>query len=115
MSFLGEETLTRIRFEPAEYVAGRAVEGDSDETDFLGSVQPMREKDRQVLPEGARMSDARKIYCLRGTLRVDDQHTGDAADQVLIGGSPFTVVHVDASHPLIMHDRAYVLREREAE
>lgn len=113
MALLGETTLTRRRFAPSTYTAGRAVEGASVDTSFLGSVQPMPERDRKVLPEGLRARDARKVYCARGTLRIDDQHTGDRADQVLVAGNPFTVVHVDSSHELIPHDRAYLVRVQE--
>jgi hypothetical protein len=55
------------------------------------------------------------VYCARGTLRVEDQHAGTAGDEVLIDGVTFTVVHVDADHPLLEHDRAFVVRPPEAE
>lgn len=114
MSFLGEQVLTRRRFGASSYVAGRPVPPSSTDTTFLGSVQPMRGKDRQVLPEGLRQRDGKKVYCARNELRVDDQLTGEVADQVLIGAQPYTVVHVDADHPLIEHDHALLVRVQES-
>jgi hypothetical protein len=113
MSRLGDRPLTRRRFAASTYTAGRAVPGTSADTVFLGSVQPMRGKDRQVLPEGIRQRDGRKVYTDRGTLRVDDQLTGDAADQVLFDGFAYVVVHIDSDHPLIEHDHALLIRVQE--
>lgn len=115
MGRLGDREHTRRRFGAPTYVDGRPVAGSTTDTPFQGSVQPMRERDRHVLPEGVRTSDGRKVYCDRGTLRVDDQHAGEVADQVLVNAVPFTVVHVDSSHELIEHDRAYLVRVQEAE
>ena len=114
MSLLGEQTLTRRRFEAGTWAAGRWTTGDSDDTSFTGSVQPMGGKDRQVLPEGLRHLDGRKVYCAQGTLRVDDQHAQVQADEVVIDSVAFTVVHVDSDHPLLEHDRAYLVRTQEA-
>jgi hypothetical protein len=112
-ALLGEVTLTRRRSTAPSYVDGRAVAGTTTDTTFQGSLQPMGGKDRQVLPEGLRQRDGRKVYCARGTLRVDDQLTGDVADQVLFGSVTFTVVHVDSDHREIPHDRALLLRAQE--
>lgn len=113
MARLGDRSLTRRRYPAPTYTAGRPVVGTPTDTTFMGSVQPTSGRDRHVLPEGLRHSDGRKIYCDRGTLRVDDQHTGDKADEVVIDGAVFTVVHVDSDHPLLAHDRAYLLRNQE--
>jgi hypothetical protein len=115
MSLLGETTLTRRRYAASTWSAGRATGGAATDSTFLGSVQPLPGKDRQVLPEGVRQRDGRKVYCARGTLRVEDQHAGTAGDEVLIDGVTFTVVHVDADQPLLEHDRAFVVRPPEAE
>lgn len=113
MSLLGAITLTRRRFAPAYYVAGRPAAGPVTSTPFEGSVQPLKGRDREVLPEGVRSYDGRKVYCPVGTLRTEDQHTGVPADQVLIGADPYTVVHVDDDHRVIPHDRAYIVRLQE--
>lgn len=113
MSLLGERDLVRRRFGATTWSAGRASVGASTDTPFRGSLQPMPERDRDVLPEGIRTRDARKVYCPRGTLRTDDQRAGLPADQVLDGGVAFTVIHVDSSHELLPHDRAYLLRTQE--
>jgi|SRR5688572_28113400 len=114
MGLLGEITLTRRRFAAPTWTAGRATPGASSDTAFLGSLQPMRGRDRQVLPEGLRSYDGRKVYCPIGTLRTEDQHVGTPADQVVHEGIAFTVVHVDDDHRLIPHDRAYLVRLQEA-
>lgn len=114
MSLLGETTLTRKRAAAGAYTAGRWVAGGTSSTTFLGSVQPLPGKDRQVLPEGLRNRDGRKVYCDRGTLRVDSQHDGTSADVVEIDGVDFVVAHVDSEHPLLEHDRAFVVRAQEA-
>ena len=113
MSRLGDRAHTRRRYVSDTYVAGRVVAGAATDTTFLGSVQPLKERERQVLPEGARMADSRKVYCDIGTLRTEDQHAGTTADDVLIDGYRYTVVHVDSSHELIPHDRAYLVRVQE--
>lgn len=113
MSRLGDRDLTRRRYAAPTWAAGRATPGASADTTFRGSVQPMRGRDRQVLPEGVRHLDGRKVYCDMLTLRVDDQHAGVPADEVVIDGARYTVVHVDSSHPLITHDRAFVVRVQE--
>lgn len=114
MAFLGEITLTRRRFPAPTYTAGRPVVGVAVDSAFQGSLQPLKGRDRQVLPEGVRTYDGRKIYCANGTLRTEDQHAGTPADQVLHGAVVFTVVHVDDDHREIAHDRAYVVRVQEA-
>lgn len=113
MSLLGETTITRRRFGTTTWTDGRATEAPAAVSTFRASVQPLAGRDRQVLPQGIRSRVGRKVYCPRGTLRVDDQDTGDRADEVVISGEIFTVVHVDNEHPLLEHDRAFVLRTRE--
>lgn len=115
MGLLGEATLTRRRTAAPTWTAGRAVAGVATDSPFTGSVQPMGGKDRQVLPEGLRQRDGRKVYAPRGTLRTDDQHAGTPADVVVVDGVGFTVVHVDSDHPLLEHDRALLVRAQEAE
>jgi hypothetical protein len=113
MAFLGEIALTRRRFAATTYAAGRAVAGAATDTAFLGSLQPLRGRDRQVLPEGLRSYDGRKVYAPIGTLRTEDQHAGLPADQVLYGAVAFTVAHVDDDHREISHDRAFLVRLQE--
>ena len=113
MTRLGDRALTRRRFDGGGYVDGRPTTPASTDTDFQGSLQPMRGKDRQVLPEGLRQRDGRKVYCDRGVLRVDDQDDGTLADQVLVDGRPYTVVHIDSDHPLIPHDHVLIVRTQE--
>lgn len=117
MGLLGQTTLTRRRFAAGTYVDGRSVPGGPTDTSFVGSLQELTERDRRVLPEGVRSSDGRKVYLeIPGTLRVDDQHTGEPADQVVLtDGKVFTVVKVSSAdnHPLITHQKATLLRIQE--
>jgi hypothetical protein len=113
VSRLGDRALTRRRFSGGGYVDGRPSTPTHADTTFMGSVQPMKGKDRQVLPEGLRQRDGRKIYCDRGTLQVDDQDDGTLADQVLVDGRAYSVVHVDSDHPLIEHDHVLIVRAQE--
>ena len=113
MSRLGDREHTRRRYAADTYVDGRVVAGASADSPFQGSVQPLRERDRQVLPEGLRSGDLRKVYCDRNTLRTENQHTGEKADEVLVDGVVYTVVHTDDAHELIEHQRAYLTRKQE--
>ena len=115
MGRLGDIDLTRRRTDPGTRTAGRFTPGATTDTSFRGSVQPMGGRDREVLPEGLRQSDGRKVYTDRGTLRTSNQHTKEPADQVLIGSVAYTVVHVDDSHELLPHDRAFLVRAQEAQ
>lgn len=115
MGRLGDRSLTRRRYATGAWTAGAWVPGAATDSTFTGSVQPLGGRDRQVLPEGLRQRDGRKVYCDRGTLRTDDQHTGNVADEVLINGIAYTVVHVDSSHELLEHDRAFLVRRQEEE
>lgn len=114
MSFLGEILMTRRRYDAGAYDStGKWVEGLAVDTPFRGSLQPLNGRDREVLPEGLRSSVLLKIYCLPGTLRTDDQHSGVKADEVLADLGTFTVVHDQGPHPLLPHQRVYVRRRTE--
>jgi hypothetical protein len=113
MSLLGERSLTRRRIAAQTWDDGVATPGASADTPFLGSLQPMSGDDRQVLLEGLRSKRGRKVYAPRNTLRTEDQHGGVPADQVVDGTTVYTVIHVDNDHPLLEHDRAYLVRVQE--
>lgn len=110
---LGERELVRRRFTPDTWVEGRKVAGMATDTTFLGSVQVLRGRDREVLPEGLRSLDGRKVYCDQGTLQAEDQHAGTKADEVVIDGARFTVVRLEPDHPLIAHQKAWLVRVQE--
>lgn len=116
MSFLGEETLTRRRFAPGhrDHGTGRWVDGVPTDTPFRGSVQPVGRADREGLPEGIRSRVERKVYAPRGTLRAADQHLGVMGDHVVRGGLVYEVVYAEADlHPLLPHDKAFVVLLKE--
>lgn len=113
MARLGDRALVRRRFAAGSLVAGRYTPGASTDDAFTGSLQPLRGTDREVLPEGTRQTDSRKIYTDPDTLRTADQHSGLPADHVIVDGVAFVVVHVDSPHPIIPHQRAYIVRVQE--
>lgn len=114
MSLLGERDVTRRRRTGGTRTAGRWTPGSAVDTTIRGSVQPLGGRDRLVLPEGLRQSVGKKVYtAVRGDLRAADQATGLEGDEVVIDGEVYTVVHVDNEHPLIGHDRAFLLRTKE--
>lgn len=113
MALLGETTLTRRRYEPDTWVEGERVAGASTDTPFMGSVQVLSGRERQVLPEGLRSRDGRKVYCDPGVLRAENQWAGEKADEVLIDGARFEVVKLEPDHPLIEHQKAWIVRVQE--
>jgi hypothetical protein len=114
-TFLGERTHTRRRYAADTYVDGRVVRGATTDTPVVGSLQPLQERDRQVLPEGLRSSDLRKLYAARDALRTEDQHSGTKADELIDArtGFVFVVVHSDDSHEEIEHGRYFLARKQE--
>lgn len=103
MSLLGAISVTRRRRTAGSYVDGYWVEGTATDASVSASVQPMRGREREILPEGVRVRDVRKLYVAdRTALAIDDE--------VQLDGDWFTVIHVDTSHPLVPHTRAFVVR-----
>ena len=114
MARLGDRALVRRRFAAGTYTAGRYAAGSSTDTPFTGSLQPLKGEEREVLPEGVRVTDSRKIYTDPGVLRTDGQPGDPPADHVIVDGVAYVVVHVDDPHPLIEHDRVYITRVQES-
>ena len=115
MALIAPVSITRRRPAAGSYVDGRWVAAGTTDVPLLASVQPMRGRDLERLDEGQRARDGRRLYLEgRDQLRTADQHAGTNADQVLIDGAWFEVVHVDDSHHLIAHTRAYALRLQES-
>lgn len=116
MTILGAGPLMRRRFTAGAFVNGRWTGDTVAETSLTASVQPLNGRDRMSLPEGQRTSEGYKLY-IRGAdaVRTANQHATPAvkADQVVIGGAFYDVIHVDDAHPLLTHTRAYVLRVTE--
>lgn len=115
MGLLGARTVTRRRADAPTWTDGRPTASATFDTAVLASVQVLPDRDRQVLPEGVRQRRGLKLYCDPGTFRAEDQHAGTPGDVVVIDCDPYAVVHVDSAHPLIPHDRVYVVRQQEGE
>lgn len=89
------ETYTRERYLAGTYVAGRWVEGalaDSS-VDAKGSIQPIRDREIQYLPEGRRNREAIVIYTAKD-IRTEDEGAGLPPDIVLSRGKQFQVSRV---------------------
>jgi len=110
VSLLGARPITRRRYGVGGYVDGYWVDGTPALDTVDASVQVLKGRDREALPEGVRASDGRKLYLDDPTaLQTVQQSAAQRADEVLIDGAWFVVVHVGASHPLIPHVRALVV------
>jgi hypothetical protein len=114
-TFLGSRTHTRRRFEPDTWLEGEAVRGPVTESPVVGSIQPLRGRDRENLPEGIRSAELLKIYTDRDALRTEDQHTQVKADELVDArtGFVYVVIHSDDSHEEIPHGRYFLQRKQE--
>lgn len=111
---ISPEPLVRIRLTGAYDASGR-YQTTGVETKFSGSFQSLSRRDREGLPEGIRSTVENRITAPQGTLRMASQQAGHVSDRVRRKGVVYEVVHVDDAHPLIPHDRAYVVRLQEAD
>jgi|AGTN01.3.fsa_nt_gi hypothetical protein len=87
--------ITVLRTAPGHYDdAGIWVPGEPATTTVPMSVQPLRAKEMDALPEGRRGSRAVKVYA-GAALLVADQTTGQNADIITWQGSSWEVVSCD--------------------
>jgi hypothetical protein len=117
---VGAENITRRRFSTAGAVRGadrRYVPGAASLTVISASVQPLRGREVETLPEGERHKDWQKVYTA-ADLVTADQHAGGAggaADQLDIGGITYEVRQVWPWRGVspIPHFKAFVVRLQE--
>jgi hypothetical protein len=117
MPLVGGETVTRRRFAAGTRVGGRYVEDPAPvDTLIIASFQAPSGDDMQILPEGTRAEEARKAYTWVD-VRTEDQHTGISADQLIVDGIVYQVVHVWPWRPAapIPHHKCLVVRLQEAD
>lgn len=62
LSTLGQKTLTVTRYAAGAFVGGVWVQAVESTFDIVGTLRPLSEKDKQLLPEGTRATEIRKLY-----------------------------------------------------
>lgn len=113
MGFLGERPLVRRRYAAQTVNAdGDRVRGASTDTPFVGAWQDLG-KDRQLLREGERASEMRRVICAPGWLRGVDQRAGLEADEVVCGDEVYVVTRVVRDGRIIPHQTVLVQRRAE--
>ncbi len=117
---VGAEDITRRRFTTAGATRGadrRYVPGAPVDSTISASVQPLRGREVETLPEGERQKDWQKVYTA-ADLRTADQHAGGvggAADQLIVGGITYEVRQVWPWRSVspIPHFKAFVVQLQE--
>lgn len=94
------------------YVNGLWVDGKWQAFKFYASLQPMGPRDFQLLPEGDRFKDTRKLYT-ETKLLVGSVNKKQAADLVCIDGEWYQVRQVEDwnNHLNLKHYKVIVIRD----
>jgi len=110
---LPQHTLTVTRYSAGSLVKGRWVEGTPSTFTIKASVQPLRGKDIELLPEGRRTGFSQVLFTDTELKIITEGATPVNADRVSIDGSSFEVLHVEPWNNLgtLNHYRAIVTRE----
>jgi len=115
MSILGAEPITLRTFAASnDYTGGVYAPGAPTDTIISGSVQPLEGKDRQLLPEGERHRDGKKVYT-KTALSPVDQYLATNAQHLIIDTIEYEVHNVKQQRSVIPHFKALVLRIQESE
>lgn len=110
---LGLQPVQLVRFASArDSASGRTVRTVESTATIQASVQPLTDRQREVLPEGLRQSVARRMWT-RSEVLTADQLTGRLADRITIGGEAFDVVRVSHWPSLLSHYEADLVRVKE--
>lgn len=110
---LGLMPVTLTRYTSArDPVSGRTVRTVASTTTIQGSVQPLTDRQREVLPEGLRQSVTRRMWT-RAEVLTADQLTGRLADRITINNESFDVVRVSHWPALLAHFEADLVRVKE--
>lgn len=93
MTFLGNTTLTVVRFDGATYVDGEATPGTRSEFTIEGSAQPLDPRAVELLDSGVRSRARYVLYVedFREELRVASQYGSTRGDRVVVDGEEFEV------------------------
>lgn len=117
---LGEGDIVVHRAAPTTWGADGRPVATRSELAIRGSVQPLNGKEAELLPEGDRASDHRKLYT-QADLRTVEQHGSTDADEVDVEEGGATVRYrVMAAQPYgpkspRPHVRAKLVRVREVQ
>jgi len=110
---LGLMPVTLTRYTSArDPVSGRVVRTVASTATIQASVQPLSDRQREVLPEGLRQSVTRRMWT-RSEVFTADQITGRLADRITINGESFDVVRVFHWPSLLSHYEADLVRVKE--
>lgn len=110
MSMVPRKTLEVKRFAAGSYVKGDYVEGADNTFNITASVQPLRGKEMELLPEARREFQAYKLYSDTQLLTVNTSETKNP-DQVKIDGVWHEVLIVqDWQNIIINHYKIIVSR-----
>lgn len=111
---LGSEAITRITYAAGTRGSdGRWVQGSSTSTTIYASVQPMEGQDLEILEEGERARDGKRLYTAT-VMETANQHLGTSADLVTIDSINYEVRQVKRERSIIPHYRVLVMRVQEA-
>ena len=108
---LGEETIILRRYSSSYTWGsdGRATTEEPDESEILASVQPLRDHEIQILPEGERQFEQKKIYTSTA-LKTENQHDSTKADILVINEIEYKVMQVERQRSTYPHYKARIMR-----
>lgn len=110
---LGLKPVQLVRFANArDPASGRTVRTVASTVTIQASVQPLTDRQREVLPEGLRQSVTRRMWT-RSEVLTADQLTGRLADRITINNEEFDVVRVSHWPSLLSHYEADLVRVSE--
>lgn len=88
--------------------------GAYTETTLVVEVQQASSREIEILPEGVRHKESRRVYWPNNDIRTADQYGTAAADRFVIGGVVF-VAMIANEFRLLNHDRVIVTRLQEGQ
>lgn len=112
MAFLGGKTYSVTRYAAGDYVDGDWVNGASSVFSAFGTLRPLTEKERLLLPEAVRAVGVRKFYTST-QLRVTVEDSQIKGDRITDGVDVWEVTEIadNTSHVNgIPHYRYHVTR-----
>lgn len=105
MSFRRPFTVTRTA--PGSYVSGNWVEGAASAIPITATIQPVSDKDLQMLPSGSRASDMVKIYTETELKTVGDQGANQSPDRITWQGSVYEITAVSVRQMNVINHYRY--------
>lgn len=95
LSLLGAKTLTVTRYAPGVFVDGDWSQSVDSTFEIVGTLRPLSEKDKQLLPEGTRATEIRKLYTdPANVLQLAIEAQGIKSDRVTDGVDTWEVTGV---------------------